>query len=136
MLAAVHRQAEHPPMPLAELVALLARASGPEPRRPSRRPALVAAAVVAVATLGVPLLVVLGEPAESSVRRRVCAQDLLVRSEPARPSAGARRLGLLERGDAFDLERTSADGVYAYGYAHGSVNINGWVDSQWLCPPD
>jgi hypothetical protein len=60
------------------------------------------------------------------VRETVCAQDLYVRTAPA----GAW-MGTLYYGQTFRVEKVQSG--WAYGFAYGYVNRNGWVQDGWFC---
>ncbi|MCA1708148.1 MAG: hypothetical protein LC808_34680 [Actinobacteria bacterium] len=60
----------------------------------------------------------------------VVAEDLLVRQEP-----DGEALGTLYEGETFQVARYSTRGRWAYGFAYGEVNKNGWVLAEYLCSP-
>lgn len=70
-----------------------------------------------------------GDIRPMATRYYVCAQTLSVRNEPG----GTIIYGQLNMWNSFDLYGTNETGIWAYGFAYGSVNRTGWVMKQYLC---
>ena len=51
-----------------------------------------------------------------------------------RDGPDGRTLGVLFRGQSIRVDRVSAAGRWAYGFAFGHVNRHGWVLASWLGP--
>jgi hypothetical protein len=60
-------------------------------------------------------------------RRVSVSDDLYVRNEPDQGWSGT-----LEPPETFQVEKLSASGKYAYGFAYGDINRRGWVLTSGL----
>ncbi|MFB6726181.1 hypothetical protein ACFCV3_38785 [Kribbella sp. NPDC056345] len=60
------------------------------------------------------------------VRETVCAQDLELRVKP-----GGARMGTLHKPQTFLVKQIS--GEWAFGFAYGDINHDGWVQDGWFC---
>lgn len=82
-----------------------------------RRPVLALTAAL-LATSGV--AVIAAHPAEAASRRTLCADNATVRDP-----ANNQPVGVLYRGESFDLDHYSPSGGYAVGYAYGGEGPTG-----------
>jgi uncharacterized protein YaiE (UPF0345 family) len=69
--------------------------------------------------------------ADSGDRVKVCAASLDVTTEPNQDWMGS-----LDRGETFLVRNHSDSGKYAYGFAYGHINRDGWVETSGLCGDD
>ena len=60
--------------------------------------------------------------------REVCAKSTYLTLEP-----GAVFSGTLTKGQTIRVTRYSPSGKYAFGFARGHINRNGWVKTADLC---
>jgi hypothetical protein len=60
--------------------------------------------------------------------REVCAKSTYLTLKP-----GAVFSGTLTKGQTIRVTRYSPSGKYAYGFARGHINRNGWVKAADLC---
>ena len=89
-----------------------------------KRLALAGALVVASAVLtSVPASAANGHV---GVRETVCAQDLELRVAP-----GGARMGTLHKPQTFLVKEIH--GEWAWGFAYGDINHDGWVQDGWFC---
>ncbi|WP_433260629.1 hypothetical protein ACQPZF_24630 [Actinosynnema sp. CS-041913] len=88
--------------------------------------ATTAAAVLATAGL----LTTTALPAEAVTRRKVCAQSVWVRDNPA-----GHAIAILYNGESFDYDHSAYHNGYqwAYGFAYGGENVWGWLPYEYLC---
>ena len=68
-------------------------------------------------------------PTQSPVVYGVCANSAVILKTP-----GKGFLATLSRGQTMKVKRVSKSGLYAYGFARGSANKNGWIKTAALCP--
>jgi hypothetical protein len=59
--------------------------------------------------------------------RKVCTTTYLT----VKPGSGFA--GTLTKGQTIRVKRYSPSGKYAYGFARGHINHNGWVETADLC---
>lgn len=59
----------------------------------------------------------------------ICAPSAVVTKKP-----GKGILGNLVQHDTIKVTRVSPSGLYAYGFARGTANKNGWIKVSAVCP--
>jgi len=110
-------------------------------RRWIRKHAITTAAIATLSVIATLALVLLQNGSdragsEQATVRRVCADDVVLRDNPDRlaPNGSARRVGVLQRGQLFQVEGKGRDGSYVRGRTADGGNA-GWVldENSWLC---
>lgn len=68
-------------------------------------------------------------PTHKPVVYGICAKSAVVTKTP-----GKGILGNLVQHETIKVTRVSPSGLYAYGFARGSANKNGWIKVSAVCP--
>jgi hypothetical protein len=95
---------------------------------------LATTALTAALTLVPAAAMVTAGPASAAPTHTSGVYGICIGSTPILKTPGKGFIGTLSMGQTMKVKRVSKSGLYAYGFARGSANKNGWIKVSAVCP--